>query len=299
MSGVALHSFGVLLIACVALLTKSWWLGSSLEFGIAVVAILIAGVPHGSLDHEVEGRTRKKFQLLRFLVLYIIIALIYLGVWMVWPGVAFIIFLLITAWHFGETDFHSFQLKLNSTPLIFLYGASITLWLLVQEKDTLIYWTSIITQGNTLAALTVEKLTSISPYWWYMILAVILVFNNEGSKKSYLAIIFFLIFLFLLRYTSLIMGFVIYFTGWHSLHALQHIRLSAFKTEQLIVLVKKAMFPTAGALVFLGVIVWLGNKDWVKIGFLPAIFILLSILTLPHMLVMHRMYVSNKTEISG
>lgn len=122
MKGVALHSFAALLVTCGAFLTKSWWEGSSTEFTVAVVAILIAGVPHGSLDHEVEGRTSKKFQLLRFLVMYIIVAFIYLGVWMIWPGIAFIIFLLITAWHFGETDFHSFQLK-NHNPSLLFYMA--------------------------------------------------------------------------------------------------------------------------------------------------------------------------------
>ena len=297
MKGVALHSFAALLVTCGAFLTKSWWEGSSTEFTVAVVAILIAGVPHGSLDHEVEGRTSKKFQLLRFLVMYIIVAFIYLGVWMIWPGIAFIIFLLITAWHFGETDFHSFQLKNHNPSLLFLYGISITLWLLVQEKETLLHWTNIITQGNSLATVTVEKITSISPYWWYITLAIILVLNNEGSKKSYIASFFFLLFVFLLSYTTLLIGFVIYFTGWHSLHALQHIRMSAFKTEHFKVLVKKALFPTVGALVFLGAIVWLGNKEWMQIGFLPAIFILLSILTLPHMLVMHRMYEAKKVEV--
>lgn len=73
-------------------------------------AIMIGatGIPHGALDHIIAKTTAtnkgQSFSIQQFLGRYILAILLYSASWIFFPGISLIIFLLISAWHFGETD---------------------------------------------------------------------------------------------------------------------------------------------------------------------------------------------------
>lgn len=289
-----LHTIILLAIAVLAAVSTSWWKNSNAEFIFAAICIIIAGVPHGSLDHFVAGTTRKDFRLIPFLITYIAIAGAYLLVWWLLPGIAFLFFLIITAWHFGETDLTCFGAKKSAGVLTMLYGTAITLWLLMHDDPTLLYWTNIVSRQSTIAGTAMQWLANIPELIWFAVIGGILLLVPKSKENGLLEQIVFLLFLYLLKYTSLITGFVLYFTGWHSMNALNHIRKNVFEQQAIGALVYKALLPTLGAVLMLALIVWLGKGAWLQHNGLPALFVLLSVLTLPHMTEMHRLYSKNK-----
>lgn len=286
-----LHTGILLLLVAVLLLTKQYWAGSTVEYGIAVAGILIAGIPHGAMDHVtasfLEGT---KFRLFKYLIQYTLSALLYLAVWFLFPGVALLLFLLLTAWHFGETDLVCFTNKKISPIIIFGYGFCLLMWLLMKDADTTLQWIQLISGKEEYVDAVITALSSVPHLLWLVLSAVMIFITVINDQTKWLPAFVFFCFLFVSVYTSLILGFIIYFTGWHSLQALQHIRLSVFKHSGLVKLVLNALPATLGSVVLLFVIITYGKEEWVQSSSLPSLFILLSVLTLPHMAEMHRLY---------
>jgi Brp/Blh family beta-carotene 15,15'-monooxygenase len=74
---------------------------------LLVVGVIVLGLPHGALDPMVARRYLQKYPTIRhpmtyFYVLYILIALAYIGVWLIAPTIGLISFLIISAFHFGS-----------------------------------------------------------------------------------------------------------------------------------------------------------------------------------------------------
>jgi len=247
-----LHTGILLLLVAVLLLTKPYWSGSSLEYGIAVAGILIAGIPHGAMDHLTASFLKgTKFRLFKYLIQYTLSALLYLAVWFLFPGVALLLFLLLTAWHFGETDLVCFTNKKKSPIIIFGYGFCLLMWLLMKDADTTLQWIQLISGKQEYVNAVITALSSVPHLLWFVLSAVMI----------FITVI-----------------------------ALQHIRLSVFKHSGLVNLVLNALPATLGSVVLLFLIVTYGKEEWVQSSSLPSLFILLSVLTLPHMAEMHRLY---------
>ncbi|MFN2323255.1 MAG: Brp/Blh family beta-carotene 15,15'-dioxygenase [Trueperaceae bacterium] len=74
-----------------------------------LVGLVLFGLPHGALDHLVPARLgaawgRRPLPMVLFLGGYVVLALGYLALWSVAPGLAFIGFLVATVAHWGQGD---------------------------------------------------------------------------------------------------------------------------------------------------------------------------------------------------
>ena len=73
----------------------------------ALAAIVLIGLPHGALDGAIAihlGFTRKILHFMRFLALYIAMAGLVVGAWLLAPTVCLLGFLIISMLHFGAGD---------------------------------------------------------------------------------------------------------------------------------------------------------------------------------------------------
>lgn len=226
--------------------------------------------------------------------MYITTALLYLFVWWLMPGFAFLLFIVITAWHFGETDVVAFDWHEPKQWLTFCYGFALTCWLLMQDRETLLYWTNLITHHSAIAAEAMRMVSSIPVWVWYAVICFLLFTRGNSDQKMWVQKLLFLSFLLALSRTTLLSGFVLYFCGWHSVNALSHIKAFAFNRISYKKMVWKAIPPTLAALMFLILVGQLSTENWLQHNGLPALFILLSILTLPHMTEMHRLYTARQ-----
>lgn len=287
-----LHTGILLLLVAVLLLTRQYWAGNTVEYIVAVAGILLAGIPHGAMDHVtasfLEGT---KFRLMKYLIQYVLSAVLYLVVWFFFPGIALLLFLLLTAWHFGETDLVCFTSKKTSAVLIFSYGFCLLMWLLLKDAATTMQWIQLIAGKEEYVTNMIAGLSAVPHLLWFVLSAMLIFITVLNDRTKWLPALIFLCFLFAAVYTSLILGFIIYFTGWHSMQALQHIHSSVFKHAGIKKLLFNALPATLGSVALLFVIITYGKKEWMQSSSLPSLFILLSVLTLPHMAQMHKLYV--------
>lgn len=284
--------FILLAFAAVAVMTRPYWLGTTAEWLTAGILILTAGIPHGSLDHLIGRERGESVSLPRFFLLYLGSLVVYFVAWMLVPGWALLFFLLITAWHFGESDLLSLGIRRKHPLLIFSYGVCITVWLLWQHPGDLQEWTAVISQDSRLMRAAVEALAAVPVMFFYGVVALILLADRPTGKSSVATRVVFLLFLYLLSHTSLLIGFVLYFAGWHSVNALFHLRLLAFRKGSLLRMMRLALPVFLLALGLLAGIACFTEVRWLEKNGLPALFVLLSVLTLPHMTEMHRLYSS-------
>jgi hypothetical protein len=115
-------------------------------------------------------------------------------------------------------------------------------------------------------------------------------FNPQVTAFSWPQRLLFLGFLFLVSKTSLLIGFILYFSGWHSVSAILHVHQAVFNRSGFKKMFTQALPFTIAAVLFLFIIGWLSNGTWLSNHAIPALFVLLSILTLPHMTEMHQLY---------
>lgn len=101
--------------ALVALLALSFFLGlevpEPLQYLPFALSLVLFGLPHGAVDHLVparlSGREASLRSVLGVVLLYLALAGIYLAVWFLSPVAAFLVFVSLTWFHWGQGDLHA------------------------------------------------------------------------------------------------------------------------------------------------------------------------------------------------
>jgi len=99
----------VLLLVPLGLVADSWptWL----LYAPFLVSLVVLGLPHGAVDHLVLLRLWEKplrlGPLAAVIVAYLAIAALYLGGWYLAPGAAFVFFITLTWFHWGQGDLYN------------------------------------------------------------------------------------------------------------------------------------------------------------------------------------------------
>jgi lycopene beta-cyclase len=244
-------------------------------YGLLLVGFVTVGIPHGAIDHLIESGNWELKGIAKFSLNYISKALIMLLLWMVFPPVALIFFLLFSSWHFGQTDGKNWRFS-NLTS--FLWGASMLIYILgTHASET----------GEILSAIGIQGVNISLPFWslipWFFFALV--------TKRIPLFLT--LIWLLLSSQLPLILAFGIYFIGQHSLSSWSH-------SAQYLKQSNKSMWMHAlpfhlGAWALLGITLILNtfifhSSDAQVWG---IFFIFIACISFPHVIWMHKLYSRN------
>jgi len=258
------------------------------------------------LDHEVAKQSshlkNQLFSAKKFHGKYISSMLLYGIVWYVFPTLSFYLFLLISAFHFGETDLpvDSTKVYLLGILLQLAYGLLILFIILFLHIDTVL---PIIQKINIFSPELISflqkehiVLLAISASFCFFLLTLaITYFIDKKSIANIKGISLLIIFVFI---SALILPlplcFIIYFGLWHSVVSLENIRQHLSKTKTEVLTWKSLMIQciplTAISLVGLfSIILFLDLANHINLVIM-GLFIGISILTLPHQEVMSKMY---------
>lgn len=279
---------------------------ATLQWIIFAITILIAGVPHGALDHIVAKQNsmlqKKPFSSTQFYLTYLSRMALFGICWLFFPSFSLLIFILLSAFHFGETDLllpTSLKKNLAATAQT-IYGLLIVLLLLLTHTQEVLPILSIIKKQNAdILSIVFETRNSIFiilitlfilivtfiwlhriqalPYKWYMDIII--------RTSIILAIIICL---------PLPLAFAFYFGGWHSLHSLETIRKylsdSGSETISFTALLKKCVPYSIIAFLGIGILIIMATYLKTESVFLFFFFVGIAILTAPHLEVMSDMY---------
>ena len=218
---------------------------------------------------------------------------------MFFPVLSLLLFLVISAWHFGETDLDNVPSTVGWSVARFVAGGWVLAFILLSHVPETTPILSRIVQGNAGVMQTWAMLTrQAAPVLvgWFILLVVFVVVANRnnpapinGWRLARLGAVL------LLTYPlPLLPAFVLYFCGWHALNSFGTIRtylqLPANSIQSAWKLWWQALPLTIAAVFFLSVCTALWSSYLPEIDPIPCLFILLSTITLPHIRVMHKLY---------
>jgi len=281
-------------------------ISDNIQWIIFAVTILIAGIPHGALDHLVAKQNstlhHQKFSSIKFYTTYLTRMALYGICWYFFPAFSLLLFIVLSAFHFGETDL-SLPVtirKLSASILQTNYGLLIVLVLLLTHSQEVLPILSLIEKQNTGIISTIfnPRISAII----LIGISVLLLLNfawiqrsHPLSVKWYLYIFIQTVFLLLVIISlPLPLAFAFYFGCWHSLHSLENIRQhlsdSNNKVIGFVALLKKCIPYSIIALTGIAILIILSSYLQAESVFLFFFFIGIAILTVPHLEVMSHMY---------
>ncbi len=252
--------------------------------------ILILGISHGALDN-IKGKKLLKFfgykSILSFYLAYIVISLLIIIFWLVFPNVVLFLFLIVAAYHFGKEDtVFSFKRKfLISECLFFLKGSSVILVPLLLQKNAT-------NEIFTILNFDVFKSTIFSDQFLIMLLSLSFLSSLYISKKKNtdlkgVMIMDFLSLIILNFFLTPVLAFTIYFCFLHSIrHSITLIFEldNSFKSGLKKFINRAIPLTFVTGIIFLFAIYFLNNFYNLDEAIYKVIFIGLASLTFPHIL---------------
>ena len=276
------RSFGIWL-SIGYLIMKSFWINMPIqvEWGFCLVLLGSLGIPHGAADHLVAGQlavaNKKSFSIYSFILKYVLVMLGYGILWHFFPLVSFIVFIGISVFHFGDLETTDTTKKSDSkveyiVQLIrsLVLGIGILGFILSQHAMEV----SIILQNFNLGITVPMNALPLGFYIFCMLL---------GFQKEHITyFIHTAITLVIGTFLPILPAFMCYFAGCHSVYSLRVLATSLkFSLGQLYV--KLLPFTIVALLMGATYVNFVNQEKW-----LAHSFIFLSILTLPHFFLMHK-----------
>jgi beta-carotene 15,15'-dioxygenase len=280
------------------------YLPPSVQIGFFAFFILFTGIPHGAIDHLVEKETaerqQKSFNLRAFLSKYVLTMLFYAIIWFFMPSLSLLFFLLISAWHFGETDIEKAPQKPLWNATRFTFGCFVLSWILLFHAMEVTPILERISQNNGNVVAVWQFFVEFKTLFLIVLAVGTGIFFYFAEQKDALPIDKMrysrLIAIIVLTYfLPLLPAFGLYFGGWHALCSFENIHgyLQSTKEgiaqESILKTWSKTLGFTLLAVLFLVFAIWYWLRFYQTWDALPLLFIFLSLITLPHLNVMHRM----------
>lgn len=263
--------------------------------------VFLVGVPHGALDFLVDEQNKvaiqQPFSIKKFVSVYLLRLFSFALIW-IFPWVAFSIFMLFSIYHFGETDMAGMLITKRKAILLYIaYGSFILGVLLLvhlpQIKDTLPVIKAFVEDSILYAQLEANRYLIIVALGFIFTVAVVYqksIDNIEVTLPQLIRLIFLLIVITLL---PLLMAFTFYFALWHSVLSVRNI-FAYFKSfnsaKKFAVVCNKSILFSVLALGGMVMLYFVLSYFLPDMNMLFALLIILSVLTVPHLQVMHRMY---------
>jgi Brp/Blh family beta-carotene 15,15'-monooxygenase len=256
---------------------------------------------HGSNDilliENISNRkTRHPF--LKVLLVYLLTVFTAVAVFYVIPVLALVLFIMFSAFHFGEQHWENRQLNTNNLmtkSFYFFYGLFVLMLLFVFNKQEVIEVVKSITQYS----LSHEIITTS-----FILSAVVLIlligyqfYRAQNFKSILLTELFYLmVFAVVFKVSTLIWGFTIYFILWHSIPSLiEQINFvyGSVNKQTIISYTKKAFPYWLISIIGLAIVFTIFREEKLLYAIL---FSFIAAVTFPHSLVINKMFKHKKTQ---
>lgn len=299
-----------LLIAGLSALPGIDW--GSFQWVVFLLLALATGLPHGATDHVLHAyvarRQGRRPRWLRFFAFYWLLLLAFVGLWLVAPAVSLMIFLLVSAFHFGQSQLlhlgysERHPLKIAAylawggwllTTLLYHHHIDAGEILRPVLRDTPGLWPGFVAVAQPLSHAFLLLVLGLFAFCY---------FRRRMSARLLLVEVLSLATLWALVVTApLLVGFIVYFGLWHSLSSMGE-EIKRLQTEH----------PSFGwktfyqdawpftAISVLGIGLLIGASQWFSEAISPYLlfFIAISALTMPHVVEIGRFYAAPPAKAS-
>jgi Brp/Blh family beta-carotene 15,15'-monooxygenase len=280
---------------CLAFLHAYFPISTSQQLVVLFVTLFTLGIPHGALDFYIDqklnGGAGKNHKYV-FLLKYLLNMLAYGLVWYFLPTIAILIFIGLTAFHFGEIDWLGKSYTGIHKLVYSILGLSWILFLLSKNIHTAIDVFVLLGQSKMQADEYIHFAKIILPISQAALVGIhiILFFSSKyffaDNKQFFFAVMQIGCLTILNMLLPLWLCFSFYFGLWHSILSFDKIR-QEFEMQNSLLGWKKLLtkaIPYA-VVAWTGIIVFIyfSLEAWTIKEVLPLLFIGIAVLALPHL----------------
>jgi Brp/Blh family beta-carotene 15,15'-monooxygenase len=248
-----------------------------LSWTVLGVGFLVVGLTHGALDHLTDARITNKSTLIRFVFTYLLKGALLGLVWMLLPVLALTLFIVYSAWHFGQADYREWRKVQDWKSITWGLGILLSI-LLLHFSETLLVLDQIpgVNASRFFALVSPGAITLTT----FITIGLTLLLALRERSLFMLMTLAYVVASGLL---PLLISFGIYFVAQHSMNGWRHL-ISGLEQDFKPLFIKSLPF-TAGAAFIILLFMLSGTSDYTGI-----FFILLSCLSIPHVFSMHHFY---------
>jgi Brp/Blh family beta-carotene 15,15'-monooxygenase len=290
------------LLAVLGALVFPGWLQRA-EYPLALAFILLIGLPHGATDHLLFGQLSReqgrKISMPRFYIFYVGLVLAYGVLWMLLPWLALMLFLLVSVYHFGQSNWN--YLAPRAWPMHLSWGAFVLFVPVIWHFEA---------SRVIISAMVRQDVPQIPELLRFGTVGLLLVLNQGliiwnvirnklGRWGAFLESVNLWILFAMFLSLPLLLGFSIYFAGWHALSSsmdqigfFRKARKSFGWKDYIRAAAPYTLLALAGLTALYLALPYLGS------GVLHPglLFMFIAAVTLPHMLLIDQVYGSSRTD---
>ena len=261
------------------------------------ILILLLGIPHGAIDHVLFFKKRKMSQL-KFYIIYLGLSFLFVILWHILPVTSLILFLLISAFHFGESQFADIFFKKSLRFIFyFFWGLCLLSTLMYYNVSELYDITSYF--DDTIVLDKIYNREKIGVFFYITnvvtILSIIALTYLKKINNDRLFSELFLLFLIHATFYlfPFIIGFTLYFVALHSIKVMND-EFKFLKDENNnfnIMSFLKLLAPySILSIIGTSFLLVLSYYNYIPYSIPFLAIIIISVITLPHAIVMNIFY---------
>lgn len=293
----------IIALAAILLTLGSPDTAASSELWVLAVSIAWVGIPHGALDHLIAADVYRQGNTLRdhllFYGWYLLLMFIVAALWIFAPLAGFLLFMAISVYHFGQGDVEAFFPGMDYARMA---AASVSRGMLIiglilsahPEQSIPIIEAALGGETSFTIWLTVNAglITAVMIGQFALVQLIFAWMEREDHRSAARFLIDSVLVTFLFLIAPPLLAFAIYFAMWHSIGHIGEIR-GYFESQGSPLTVSgfflRALPFTLVSFAGLAILVWLTSSFSLQNQVVSLTFILISVLTLPHMVVANSM----------
>ena len=261
------------------------------------ILILLLGIPHGAIDHVLFFKKRKMSQL-KFYSIYLGLSFLFVILWHILPVTSLILFLLISAFHFGESQFADIFFKKSLRFIFyFFWGLCLLSTLMYYNVNELYEITSYFDDTIVLDKIYNKEKIGVFFYITNVVTILSIIALTYFKKINNDRLFSELFLLFLIHATfylfPFIIGFTLYFVALHSIKVMND-EFKFLKDENNnfnIMSFLKLLAPySILSIVGTSFLLILSYYNYIPYSIPFLAIIIISVITLPHAIVMNIFY---------
>ena len=261
------------------------------------ILILLIGIPHGAIDHVLFFKKRKMSQL-KFYSIYLGLSFLFVILWHILPVISLILFLLISAFHFGESQFADIFFKKSLRFIFyFFWGLCLLSTLIYYNVNELYEITSYFDDTIVLDKIYNKEKIGIFFYITNVVTIISIIALTYFRKINNDRLFSELFLLFLIHSTfylfPFIIGFTLYFVALHSIKVMndEYKFLKDENNNFSILSFLKLLAPySILSIVGTSFLLILSYYNLIPYSIPFLAIIIISVITLPHAIVMNIFY---------
>ena len=267
---------------------------------ILLASVLVIGIPHGAIDHimaeKVYGLDNTWKGTAQFYGGYLGLMFVVGMLWLLEPVIGMLFFFAISIYHFGQADMEDFVTPGSSGIPWYVVRGSLVLGLILFSDTSVSY--PIMAQALSMDPQTLAGALPAGPGALIVLSALYaLLFSSAvltGKVVNWARLLADSTLILILFLTAgPLVGFAVYFALWHS--AGHIVEMQQFLREKRRPMSLKSFYKAAApftliSLFGLAVLAGINHAFGLEDQFIALMFILISVLTLPHMVIVDRMY---------